>query len=119
MKNFLLLFIVFVLCGCTTMAERARDDLKVGMTKAQVMDVLGIPDYMSNAKTVDFWCYNGRPDVNIWFDKNDRMAKWTTGGLGGGGSAPCGNTQIGEINTNLQNINNTMQQNEVMRRNGL
>lgn len=115
MKYILPILTLVVLCGCATTAEKARDNLKTGMSKEQVMDALGFPDNMMDESPPYIWCYHSSPNVNIWFDENGKVARWTTGQLSGGSSSA--NTQLGEINSSLRDIDSTLEWNQIMNMN--
>lgn len=120
MKNLFVLLFVFLLCGCVSRIEKAETCLKPGMSKDEVFAIMGYPDSKSIwDRKIEYWYnkgYSGDSMILV-FDKYDRYMYWRS--PQGGASSSSSDSQLDAINTSIQDLNTTIQTNEVMRRNGL
>lgn len=119
MKNLFVLLFVFLLCGCVSIIEKAETSLKPGMSKDEVFAIMGYPVRKTIwDRKIEYWYDIGYSDSLILvFDKYDRYMYWRSPQYGA--SSSSSDSQLDAINTSIQNLNTTIQTNEVMRRNGL
>ena len=64
MKKFTILLGLLALAGCTSIADKARENLKTGMTQDEVREIMGNP----NRELDKSWYYVGKNDLILNFD---------------------------------------------------
>jgi len=81
MKNLFLVFAIF-LVGCISRFEKAETQLKTGMSKAEVFEILGYPDGKSATSMVgtgeSYWytSTSQKNSIYIEFDKDGKFLSW-------------------------------------------
>jgi len=89
-KILLALILIITLTGCAVTGDKIRSDLNLGMTKQEVVNLLGKPDGIQKQKGYTIMAYINKPlsawgtppgftDYYIYLDKTDKVVEYRTG----------------------------------------
>ena len=86
-RMLILCFILIFMIGCAASSKKLNK-LNIGITKTEVIELMGEPNYTSSFRDVEILAYKlkfGAFDTNTYYVKivNDKVVKFGHQGLGG------------------------------------